>query len=212
MISLDIRGAFDNARWSIIINTLATAGLLNYFLGTIQSYLTNRIAKFEGTTLYLTRGCPQGSVLGPLLWNASFNSVLDPISGAHIQAFADDTLVICRTDDPGHLVTHTKNITNEIINRLSYKGLQLNTDKSECLIFNDLPRYWQLSPEPDDPDELQVSIEDTSISPQLSLRFLGLQIEDQLSWQTHINKCINKASTALPILTSLFLVTRPEEL
>lgn len=99
-IFLDISGAFDNAWWPLILLKLNEAECPRELYQLLQSYLTDRTA-----TLYigqsqksktLTKGCPQGSVLGPILWNVLFEDLLRTNLGQDvtIQAYADDAVVI----------------------------------------------------------------------------------------------------------------------
>ena len=71
-ISLDIKGAFDHAEWPIILTNLAKAGLPHFLLKNIENYFTEWTVDCNGSPkITLERGCPQGSVLGPTLWNLS---------------------------------------------------------------------------------------------------------------------------------------------
>ena len=57
-----------------------------------EIYLQDGDIKVKKT---LTRGCPQGSVLGPILWNVVFDGILAmPLLGCGTIAYADDTLLL----------------------------------------------------------------------------------------------------------------------
>lgn len=49
----------------------------SYLTSMIDSYLQKRVVVSESAAVVLEQGCPQGSVLGPLLWNFSYNFVLE---------------------------------------------------------------------------------------------------------------------------------------
>lgn len=76
VVSLDIKGAFDHARWHIILRQCAAVGFPWYLIGILRSYFHGRTVSLANRCKSLQRGCPQGSVLGPLLWNISFNEIL----------------------------------------------------------------------------------------------------------------------------------------
>lgn len=75
-ILLDISGAFDNLNWQILHYDLEKLGCSLSSREIIKSYLSNRTAsiKFAGIkkTITLTKGCPQGSIFGPVLWNSYY--------------------------------------------------------------------------------------------------------------------------------------------
>ena len=98
-IFLDISGAFDNAWWPAILSALESRGVSSDLRRLIQDYFRDRVVFLQdGETIVkktLTRGCPQGSVLGPILWNVVFDGILAiPLPGCGTIAYADDTLLM----------------------------------------------------------------------------------------------------------------------
>lgn len=208
VISLDIQGAFDHARWANILDNIQNMGCPHYLVRILVSYFTERQVSHGNITKYIQRGCPQGSVLGPLLWNCTFNSVLDPIpnepnSDIALQAFADDTLLICSTDDPALMQTVSAEATKILIQRLESKGLKLNESKSEAILYNKLPKWRKEEPLEGDPEEIYLQIGSTIIEPKRSLKFLGVILDNSLTWDLHIEMAIKKATKALPTLTAI---------
>lgn len=72
--TLDIKNAFNSARWSCILEALARMRVPEYLRRMVDSYFSDRILKYDtevGPREYrVTGGVPQGSVLGPLLWKS----------------------------------------------------------------------------------------------------------------------------------------------
>ncbi|GFW39799.1 retrovirus-related Pol polyprotein from type-1 retrotransposable element R1 [Trichonephila clavipes] len=100
LISLDIKGAFDNAWWPCILNLLKKAEIPINIFSLVADFLNDRVAKMQlGSTSAircLERGCPQGSVSGPIFWNIIINDLLSKLNNlacCEIIAFADDILV-----------------------------------------------------------------------------------------------------------------------
>ena len=97
---LDISGAFDNAWWPFVLYQLRRYNCPQYLQTLIRSYLTDREVVFEmegaRRSKTLTKGCPQGSILGPILWNVIFEDLLRQDYGddVHIVAYADDAMLI----------------------------------------------------------------------------------------------------------------------
>lgn len=126
LLSFDIKGAFDHARWRDISNILAQRGFPNYIIRVLRSYFTDRFVSFNGFRRRITLGCPQGSVLGPLLWDLVFDDIMRQIVEAWVDLFcyADDTLARYHCHEVSPIISHF------LMTRL----LRLNTSKTECII------------------------------------------------------------------------------
>lgn len=107
-VLVDIQGAFDSLLRPVVLNNLNRVHVSKTFFETIGSYLSSRKATLtndgETTSRTTTKGCPQGSVLGPLLWNISFDSLLtrEFLPGVTPIAFADDVAFMVTGDTRTH--------------------------------------------------------------------------------------------------------------
>ncbi|UYV83340.1 hypothetical protein LAZ67_23000632 [Cordylochernes scorpioides] len=97
LIAVDLSGAFDNAWWPAIIKRMDLDNVPSSLIQIIQSYLNNKrtvCLSYGGKTVSknLTKGCPQGSPLSPLLWNILLNDILMNFKStkAEIICYADD--------------------------------------------------------------------------------------------------------------------------
>ncbi|KMQ91059.1 reverse transcriptase [Lasius niger] len=97
-MGLDISNAFNSVPWGTILAALEHKEIPVYLRAIVASYLSRRSIVYrnmEGCTMEreVRAGVPQGSVLGPLLWNIAFDSVLrlDAEEGCHTVCYADDT-------------------------------------------------------------------------------------------------------------------------
>ena len=70
---IDIRNAFNTARWKICIDGMVQKKVSDYLLRMIDDYLSDRWVIYESDKLSLTEkmtcAAPQGSRVGPLEWN-----------------------------------------------------------------------------------------------------------------------------------------------
>lgn len=98
-IFADIKGAFDNAWHTAILRQLYLWGCSPGLIRLVVSYLKERrVTLTVGGGVaekVVSKGCPQGSILGPLLWNVLFNGLLElDMGGVEVVAYADDAVVI----------------------------------------------------------------------------------------------------------------------
>ena len=140
-VFLDVRSAFDTAWWPLILERFRTTGLARDVYRLLCSYLEDRLIQFtfHGVTLerLLTLGCPQGSILGPLLWNVLINPLLDlPLPpNVYVQAYCDDIvlLVEARTRDDLQLAV---NASLDLVSTFCASSrLQLSPIKTKALHF-----------------------------------------------------------------------------
>ena len=80
LATLDVRNAFGSARWRDIREALRTFGVPPYLARIMGDYLRNRQVMYKTTEgrIYreTTAGVAQGSVLGPDLWNVTYDGLL----------------------------------------------------------------------------------------------------------------------------------------
>ena len=103
---LDIEGAFDNVSFKAISEAIHQSPLDSATSGLIKNMVTNRhvtITHKNATRRIKTkRGCPQGGVLSPFLWNLVIDDLLQYTAKhipGYIQAFADDIMSLAEGED-----------------------------------------------------------------------------------------------------------------
>ena len=101
LISIDIRNAFNTAKWNICIEAMMRKKVPDYLLRIIDDYLSDRWVKYEGDKEEITCNAPQGSRVGPLVCNVMYDDFLrmDLPAGTSIVGFANDAHVVCADDD-----------------------------------------------------------------------------------------------------------------
>ena len=98
-IFLDLSKAFDMLDHDILLCKLSKFGINNNELQWFKSYLSDRTqyVEFNGkkaSILPITKGAPQGSILGPLLFIIYINSMSNLNIASEIKLYADDTLLV----------------------------------------------------------------------------------------------------------------------
>ena len=142
LISIDIRNAFNSARWNICIEAMVQKKVPDYLLSMIDDYLSNSWVIYEGDKWSLkemTCDAPQGSRVGTLVCNVMYNDFLhlDLPAGTSIIGFADDALVVCATEDVIILELRINESLWRAKRWMDSRGLKIAPEKTEPLLVTD---------------------------------------------------------------------------
>ncbi|GBM65960.1 Putative protein in type-1 retrotransposable element R1DM, partial [Araneus ventricosus] len=115
VLSIDIKGAFDKLQHRAILKTSDASACPSNINRLFHSLLQNRkkvtlLTPQGRATKEQKQGCPQGSCRGPALWNLVANEILNQVwpDNVHIQAFADDFVLVIKADTNKSLVEDTQ--------------------------------------------------------------------------------------------------------
>ena len=140
-VFLDLSKAFDCVNHDILVRKLKFYGIRDTAIKLLISYLTQRqqytcITDQLSLPSILTHSVPQGSILGPLLFNIYINDIVNKPSKMKATLFADDSCFYFTHKDPFELVNIVNTDLVEISKWLVSNKLTLNINKSHCILFN----------------------------------------------------------------------------
>lgn len=204
-VSLDTEKAFDTAwRKGIIFKMKSTYKFPDHICSIVQSYLTGRTfkVKHEDVTSKIVsadEGVPQGSILGPVLFNLYTMDIPAPDNtDTKVIAYADDILIYStklKLREAEHNVNAYLKKYKEFTDKWR---LRVNASKCEAIKFyknSSYPNTKRLKP--------KITFGNIRIKNSKVIKYLGLNIKSNLNFTGHINFILKKCNAALALYYKL---------
>ena len=137
----------------------------------------------------VTRGVPQGSIFGPLLFNVYYNGISSKFEPRNVTLFADDTAIVSSaTNTPGLLRSMHQSLSITY-SHLAQLRMELNASKTQFMIFRSA--YTTMS----------LSVEGQTVKQCTTFKYFGVvYIDSDLKWNTRVCKLILKVQKMLYVL------------
>ena len=203
-VFLDFKKAFDLVNHEILLQKLdvyiKNPSVVNFF----RSYLTDRRqyvylnGKFSSVGM-VQHGVPQGSILGPILFCLFINDLPMHIStsDASCDLFADDSSLHSSHTDPSVIESSLQKCLNDTSDWCTKNHMALNPDKTKSMIISTRQKH-QLHF-----ITLTLKINNASIEQVDEHRVLGVIIDNQFKWQSHISYVCKQVARNLFLLKRL---------
>ena len=190
-IFLDLQKASDAVNHQILLNKLHHYGIRGTALAWFTSYISNRsqyvsVNGYNSSHRNITCGVPQGSVPGPLLFLIYINDLPSSSSKLSFYLFADDINIYFESDSPNTLQKVVNKVLRHVKRWLYANKLSLNVDKTNVVIFH--------SPQNPLNHSINIKIGNQYVKQTKYVKFLGLLLDENLSWKYHISELSKKLS------------------
>lgn len=195
LVAIDVRNAFNSLPWEVVARAMARGGVAPYIRRVVMDYLSRRSLTYGGVEYQMTMGVPQGSVLGPILWNLAYDDILKVslLEGVRLTAYADDVAALVKAKDGDELRLKISDTLATLDGWLARNGLKMAPEKTEIATLSGRKKN----------DMKEVTYKGHTIQVKKTISYLGVVLDSGLTGVEHVRKATAKAEAAVKALTKL---------
>ena len=197
-VLMDLRKAYDCLPHDLLLAKLSAYGFDSSAITLIANCLSNRYQRVKiGSTfssyLEILRGVPQGSILGPILFNLFINDLMFFIQETEVCNFADDTTIYSCSSNYEEATQKLSADTHLVLNWFRINSMVANPSKFQIMFLGSNI----------DNNEITFMVEDKKVRSKTEVKLLGITIDDKLSFNKHISNLCSTASNRLRALARI---------
>lgn len=194
-VFVDLQKAFDTLDHEILLNKLYKYGIRGVVHQWVKSYLKDRkqfvqINNTKSKYCNIACGVPQGSVLGPVLFLLYVNDIVHASNSLKCILFADDTTLFYSGKNVNSVLEIVEKEFENIMKWFNANKLSLNICKTKFMVFSCKSKDTDAT----------LSVQGLQIERTKEIKFLGVIIDERLTWKSHIEYIKTKVSQTIAVL------------
>ena len=195
---MDLSKAFDGIPHDLLIAKLHAYGFTEKAVTFIHSYLKRRkqnvkIENFYSDFLTLLSGVPQGSILGPILFNLFLNDLLATLKISELYNFADNNTTSTASKNMSNLIRALEKELETAVEWFNQNRMIVNPDKFQAMLLE----------KRNENNQLCLKINNQTIKTTNCVKLLGINIDSKLNIDSHIFDLCKNTSMQLNALNRL---------
>ena len=194
LLLTDLSKAFDCLSHELLLAKLRAYGFNSTALRFIHSYLTNRKQRTKVNSSYssweeILFGVPQGSILGPLLFNIFLCDMFFAMKDIDFASYADDNTPYVSSDSIEDVIRILENDSIKLFKWFSDNMMKANKDKCHLIVSSN--------------EHVSMKLDNIEIENSNCERLLGVKIDSKLNFKEHLDGIIKKASRKINALSRI---------
>jgi len=192
-VFIDLSKAFDVVSHAKLLSKMKSKGIAGTAFKWMESYLSDRYlqVKLPNATsqpVPLRGSVPQGSILGPILFNIYLDGIQKSVKKAKILMYADD-IVLYLSEKLETVKNDPQTDLDNLCDWLDDIGMKINATKTKLMTFKNSTST-----------DLKIKIRGKEIELVPAYKYLGIWLDDKLSFKCHLHSVCKKMSDRIHFL------------
>ena len=185
---------------SLLLAKLAAYGMSRKSIHLVASYLTGRkqrvrLQSFLSEWLEIIKGIPQGSILGPILFNVFINDIIWFFKNSLLFNYADDNTIEVRHKQPAMVIEILQSECQLALDWFRDNLMQANPEKFHSMLFSGFKNPGEGMD--------SISLQGVTIPFEENCKLLGVNFDSNVNFSFHIEEVCKKAGRQLNALGRL---------
>jgi len=202
--TLDFKNACNSSNWNLVLQALDRMGISDYLIDLVADYFKDRVLTYSSDVgeyeYQVTGGVPQGSIVGPIIWNVMYDGILRQVlpEGSTVVGFADDIALVTVVKTLEENTDRCSLLIDTLMCWLGDNGLAVAEHKTEAVLISSTKIV----------EKATIRVGSTPIERSASIKYLGVLIDHGLSFKTHLSYAAAKASRSTAAISRIMANTR----